>query len=554
MSALWSQTKSILPGALSVGAFAAFWLEAFDLHGQLDDAYISYRYARNLVEGFGLVFNPGEYVEGFTNLLWTLLVAAGLALGGEAKVVGHVLGVASAGAVLAATAAYSYQLLPPEQRGLAGLAPWLVMAFAPFAIWATSGMETPLFAAAVTATLAAGAAGRRWLAAIAAMVATLTRPEGVLVAAAVLGIPLLVSRPHAGTSRLGRSAWRPAVLYALFLLAYEVLRLTYYGAFLPNTFYAKVGGIPLSSGLAYLGDFLAAGAAGLLLPAGAAVLRFRGARAGGALLLLTMLYVVGVGGDVFGNSRFLVPVLPALVVLAIAGMADALATPRRAGCLIVACVPATGVWFVFGPVLALLALGAGLLLPVPVAADSTRFRNLRRVGAGTLAAVAAILSLLVADVGIQDLRHPLATSQRSRRVATAWRQFGYFEKMTQRAAALLREQQPPIRLLAVGAIGVIGYDSRLPIIDYLGLVNSQIARSAAGASMTDVVVPGHQRSNADYLFARKPDFIIIMKKSAEETRQLPAVSDIWDHPELSARYEWVEGPGLHSGYRRKPER
>ena len=58
-----------------------FLYESWSVHPQLDDAYISYRYALNLVEGRGLVFNPGEYVEGYTNLLWTLLVAGGLALG-----------------------------------------------------------------------------------------------------------------------------------------------------------------------------------------------------------------------------------------------------------------------------------------------------------------------------------------------------------------------------------------------------------------------------------------------------------------------------------------
>ena len=53
-----------------------------------DDAFISFRYARNLLEGHGLVFNPGERVEGYTNLLWVLELAAlwgafGLLLSGE---------------------------------------------------------------------------------------------------------------------------------------------------------------------------------------------------------------------------------------------------------------------------------------------------------------------------------------------------------------------------------------------------------------------------------------------------------------------------------------
>ena len=41
-----------------------------------DDAFISFRYTRNLLEGHGLVFNPGEYVEGYTNFLWILELAA----------------------------------------------------------------------------------------------------------------------------------------------------------------------------------------------------------------------------------------------------------------------------------------------------------------------------------------------------------------------------------------------------------------------------------------------------------------------------------------------
>src|SRR5215211_4330173 len=40
-----------------------------------DDAMISLRYAWNFSHGFGLVWNPGEYVEGYTNLLMTLLMS-----------------------------------------------------------------------------------------------------------------------------------------------------------------------------------------------------------------------------------------------------------------------------------------------------------------------------------------------------------------------------------------------------------------------------------------------------------------------------------------------
>jgi arabinofuranosyltransferase len=65
----------LLAGAVAIGVMAFSYLKL------VDDAYISFRYAHNLVEGEGLVFNPGEYVEGYTNLLWTLLMTVPEVLG-----------------------------------------------------------------------------------------------------------------------------------------------------------------------------------------------------------------------------------------------------------------------------------------------------------------------------------------------------------------------------------------------------------------------------------------------------------------------------------------
>src|SRR5690606_11734606 len=48
-----------------------------------DDAFISFRYADNLVRHGELTFNPGERVEGYTNFLWTMVMAGVLALGGD---------------------------------------------------------------------------------------------------------------------------------------------------------------------------------------------------------------------------------------------------------------------------------------------------------------------------------------------------------------------------------------------------------------------------------------------------------------------------------------
>ncbi len=142
--ALYGATKALAFCTLAL-ALGLYGYLAYSMEFTQDDAYISYRYARNLVEGVGLVYNPGEYVEGFTNLLWTLLVAAGLAVGLEAKAVAPALGLASGVALLVATFGYARTGLARQRAWLAALAPALVLCSTAFPRWSTSGMETRLF-------------------------------------------------------------------------------------------------------------------------------------------------------------------------------------------------------------------------------------------------------------------------------------------------------------------------------------------------------------------------------------------------------------------------
>ena len=79
----WVRDNRLL--SLALVATLAILLAHASVYGFVtDDAYISFRYARNMIEGLGLVFNAGERVEGMTNLLWTLWSALGLRLGVDA--------------------------------------------------------------------------------------------------------------------------------------------------------------------------------------------------------------------------------------------------------------------------------------------------------------------------------------------------------------------------------------------------------------------------------------------------------------------------------------
>ena len=75
-----------------VSVFAYGICQAISLAWVCDDAFISFRYAQNLVRGNGLVYNLGERVKGYANLLWTVAMAAGMWAGLDAVMLSKILG------------------------------------------------------------------------------------------------------------------------------------------------------------------------------------------------------------------------------------------------------------------------------------------------------------------------------------------------------------------------------------------------------------------------------------------------------------------------------
>src|SRR5262249_52151509 len=97
-----------LGAALALGFLL---VHALSFRFAVDDAWISFRYARNLISGHGLVLHRGDAVEGYSNFLWVLLSAAGMAAGIEPLLWARIMGFLAA----AATAL----LVPALARSLA---------------------------------------------------------------------------------------------------------------------------------------------------------------------------------------------------------------------------------------------------------------------------------------------------------------------------------------------------------------------------------------------------------------------------------------------------
>lgn len=298
----------------------------------LDDALISFRYALNFVQGSGLVFNPGERVEGYTNFLWVMLLAGGMGLGVDAIWLAKVGGIACGVAILVLCYLVGEQLVP--QAGVwAAFPPLLMAATASLPRYALSGMETLLFSALLCLALwlelaLDGPLGTVFASAVLAL-AALTRPEGVLFYG-VFTLSRAVERAWRGEklAMVLRVVLLSLVAFGTIFVPYSAWRWAYYGYPLPNTFYAKAGGLSTESlgrGLRYLRHellilnlpMLICGVAGLL------VLGRPGVAAMLSTVVAYLAYVLLIGGDDFNvfGPRFLLVVFPWFALIGLAGLA-----------------------------------------------------------------------------------------------------------------------------------------------------------------------------------------------------------------------------------------
>ena len=281
-----------------------------------DDAFISFRYTRNLLEGHGLVFNPGEYVEGYTNFLWILELAAIWGIFGlRPEHAAPWLSVAYTIATIAAILWWVARLPSLQNRGLVGwMALGLVCSSATFAVWTSGGgLETRQFTFFFVAAVVCLSVYRnsRWgllAASLSLAAAALTRPEGLMLAACCFGwfaVQRMVT-DWRGISRLVREMLYLAAPFVVLIMAHFLFRYAYYGEWLPNTYFAKHVRPWYESGFRYL--WAAALETGLyiLLPLAFLALRtrWRMARDGTyALALLCvaahMAYQLPIGGDHF---------------------------------------------------------------------------------------------------------------------------------------------------------------------------------------------------------------------------------------------------------------
>ena len=499
-------------GATVVGVALVLWLPGRLGYGIIDDAFISLRYAQNLAAGNGLVFNVGEWVEGYTNFLWTLLLALGLALGAEGP--GFAIGAGQVAASLTLVAAMLLHRrvagaarggLTSRQLGWRVASTPLAVALSPiFLAYAVSGLESTAYAFLLTLhawfllgrTRGAGSPGALVAAGFTLALANLTRPEASAIFLFDCAALVLLWYLDRGNKRDDLVSQRGLVgfvaAFALPFGAFLLWRHATYGQWLPNTYYAKVGG-PSSSLLGAGGDYaLAVGlrTLGLLaVPLGlVAALRRRDLRLAylASLTLVLLIVIALVGGDHMALWRFGLPLLPFSALLVREGL-EAIAKDRLTAPL--------------GALLVLSAFG----------------------GAGLWTAQ---------SVRMHDMSEH-ARAQFEVELAQDWSTFG-------RWLARYADPDDSIALLPIGAIG---FYSGLNVIDQVGLIDEHIAHLEVETGAGYV---GHEKFDNDYVLSRRPRFVMGLHRVKLERPISQANYDA--SPFFEVHRDLLRRPELHRDY------
>lgn len=204
----------------------------------IDDAYITFRYAENLSSGLGFVFNPGEKILGTTTPLYTILLALiHICTGFYIPQIGRIISVISSCITVIVIYELSQILFPRSQ---AGIVAGLLFAISPFQLRsALGGMETPFFIMLIISTLYYWINNRIWVGIGLCALATLTRPEGLLLMG-IYSVSLLFSRRW---KRLGFVYLE----YFVILLPWIIFSISYFGNILPQSMLAKTSPVFLWS-------------------------------------------------------------------------------------------------------------------------------------------------------------------------------------------------------------------------------------------------------------------------------------------------------------------
>ncbi len=470
-----------------------------------DDAYISYRYVQNFVDGNGLVFNIGEKVEGYTNLLWVLVLSVFVLMKFNIENTSQNLSLFFGVVVLFATYYLSALINvkddstntkknKSDEQGSAvilfNLIPPVLLVFTgSFVFWAISGMESTMFISFCLLGIYFYLKERNsetvnYKFPLFILLATLTRPEGLYFFGLIMIHKFFFSakekRAEGVKEFFSRNNIISYSIYIVPVIFYFIIRYSYYGYLFPNTYYAKTGfsSAYLNSGVQYFTKFLTSYLIyGIVLVAPLYLFKKKENLFEISLFYLLIvsfiLYVISIGGDVLKQNRFFLPVLPMIYILFAKFLMEIYYKMKN-------------------------SLSSGL-------------------SAASMALVVLIICIYYYNTQKEILDNDIQGEN------------GLVNKMKVTGTWFKNKQLPLDRHLNLAAttIGAVSYFAgpKVNVIDMLGLTDEEVAHNPKFVKeISELTLGWKERNyNADYILSRDPDYIYFstgVKPSAYAERAL----------------------------------
>lgn len=442
-----------------------------------DDAMISMRYAKNLANGFGLVWNPNEApVEGFTNPLWVAFMAFFHLLPIPASKMSLPIQISGA-LFLTANLVYVKKITATLSKNI--IVPILAMIvtafYMPLNNWGLQGMEVSVLALITSISVWVSIGCLRdhrfspWIYVLLG-VSTLIRIDMAVPYLVIFGYLVLVDSKN----RKNNLRWGLG-LFIVFILGQTLLRYWYYGEILPTTYYLKMEGFPLvmriKRGLYVFSEFaLQMNWVLLLFPF--SLLFFRRNR---ITLLLALIFIgqlaysIYVGGDAWehqgGSNRYISISVPLFFML-----------------------------FAY-------SVEQGFRAIMSYTGTSSKFNIYANIGI-----------ILLVFASMYNFNFTLRTARRTIETWVLKRQPIFVEgnKESLAIAMALNEITTPDARLAVVTAGAIPYFTERPAIDLLGKNDKIIAHQPnhMPSNVADIR-PGHMKWDYAYSIGQlKPDVVV----------------------------------------------
>jgi arabinofuranosyltransferase len=431
----------------------------------IDDSYISFRYANNLISGFGLVFNPGERVEGYTNFLWVLIIAAGKFCGLDPITTSKIINLLSAlGTILLILLIAKKLLIHFPNATLIAIFPLILFsATGSQARYIVSGMETLLFTFfLLLAIYLFYFTNFYFFSGIVFALCTMTRPEGLMYFLIGIILSILIIHKDQNINKYQFYITKQNLLlmisgFVILFLPYYLWRYLYYGYPFPNTYYVKAAGfrpIRLFRGIQLLKQILSKWPFFPILTIGSLTLLSLKRNyiwlVFISFILATMGYFIYIGGDfiVWFGPRIILPVFPFMLLIFSNGL---------------------------GKMIDLLPLHSDTIKQILIT---------------ILTILITVYTFRYSWPGLGAGLDVFTTQMRG------WKELGLW----------INKYTPPDIKIATDAAGLIPYYSKRYSIDMFGLADLHLAHQDFNHLGTGIVA--HEKYNPEYILERRPDCII----------------------------------------------